>query len=283
MSTIQETTAIREEADKKPIRLTEDNLGHWISKYEHFYLKIAIAMGRDRELDYYFLQYDVTLKVSDLETLFNMMEWENLPEEEDEYLDAEYEEMERFIEKNPLGKLRIISYNAEPLTQEYIDPEVGFLSDTDGIDRNLGRVPLYFASTEAKEEYFSKEVSETETFEINRKDQLGSQMTASPNQILEDNMVQRIWHIDNCEIGHAYRGHNLGPKAIAKFLEAFCQGNDVVTAIPMPPKADNIDQRKQRSVEKTADFLRKYWLKLGFKYFSPKPNILWGFAESIGR
>lgn len=256
-------------------------LPYWVAKNNHFYLDVNVKTSLEHDSDRCYLTYDIKIQVSDLEFLDEV--WDKIETEQ------EYQELDKFIENNPIGTLKVTRYNVSPYVYQDYDGIVDILNHTDGVDFNLGRIPLYFTPPELREAYskglmnYRSEPRFSQIYELDRKGEIipGSYDDSSPSKLLEEQFVNYIWHLDNCKINHTYRGHNLGLKAISKFVETFIQDGDIVATIPSPIDGSNIDQRKERNWDKTSDLLRRYWRKLGLSFYCPHSNILWGYGESV--
>ena len=258
--------------------LSIKTLPYWVSKNNHFYLDVNVKTSLIHDSDRCYLTYDIKIQVSDLEYLREV--WDEIETEQ------EYQELDKFIENNPIGNLKVIRYNASPYVYDDEDGIIDLLNYTDGVDFNLGRVPLYFTPPELRLAYskglmvLASEPRFSQIYELDCRGEIipDSFKDFSPSNFIEGNY---IWYIDNCKINHIYRGYNLGLKAISKFVETFVQGGDIVTTVPSPIDGSNIDQRKERDWDKTSELLRRYWRKLGLRFYCPHSNILWGYAESV--
>ena len=262
---------------EKPL-LSLKTLPHRVAKHNHFYLDVNVKTSLDPNSDRCYLTYNIKIQVSDLEFLPEL--WDGIETE------AEYQELEEFIETHPIGTLKVIRYNASPFVYDDQDGIINLLNHTDGVDFNLGRVPLYFTPPELRLAYskglmvLPSEPRFSQIYELERRGEIipDSFKDFSPSEFIEGHW---IWYLDYCTINHEYRGYNLGLKAIAKFVETFVHCGDVVATVPSPLSASNIDQRKERNWEKTSELLRRYWRKLGLRFYCPHSNVLWDFGESV--
>lgn len=263
----------------KKIAFTIKKLPHWIARFDAFELDIGIKIRND-ESDRYYQIYEVKiLPPKDIEGLYDSYCGEyDLDSYEEEMSEDKYQKLTEYCQSKAIGTMRIVRYAA----YHYEKNAGSLIAYTDGEDENLGRVPLYFADWETRQQQCLGRAEDIKLYKLNNKGEIkpGNLIQGEdPASLIELNYVTQIWHIDNCTIEKDYRGYDLGIKAISRFLKIFALGTDAVSTIPMPPDAKKIDQRAKRDVQKTSSLLRKYWQKLKLNYYSPDQNILWGYVE----
>ncbi len=182
--------------------LSIKTLPYWVAKNNHFYLDVNVKTSLIHDSDLCYLTYDIKIQVSDLEFLREV--WEEVETEE------EYQELDKFIENNPIGTLKVIRYNASPYVYGDEDGIIDLLNHTDGTDFNLGRVPLYFTPPELRLAYseglmvLASEPRFSQIYELDSKGEIipDSFKNIPPYKFIEGEVVSWIWYLDYCTINH---------------------------------------------------------------------------------
>jgi hypothetical protein len=204
------------------------------------------------------------------------------------------EKLYEFLNGYEIGSIRIIQFNTvEGWYYEDEEEMQEMLSVADGESQEFYNIIHYFCPAEVKNELWQGlfQHQESNFFEVDHRGKILYQASTSPYEKLAGT-TENIWHISFCGIDKLFRGYDLGVKALLQFFEIFGCSSDIIACVPYPPSDEAEEynghpeesqksKKAKRSPEKTALLLRRYWLKLGLRFFNEKYNILWGSKAEV--